>query len=389
MRPHVLLVFLPYHEECATILKGIAHYERTHRPWRAYIDDEAIAETDPGWVRNQEWSGVISRHTTPALVHECAALKIPLVDLNDCEPFGNVPKVRPDNQAIGQLAAEHFLERGFLRLAFSGFGNCAWSRERRDGFAEAAQLGGATCDVFDVDYPGDLTPSWDEEQRAKLSAWLARLPKPVGVVACNDMRAFQVMDACEAVGALVPEDAAILGVNNDAIRCELSFPALSSVAADPFQSGFRAAEILDRMMSGEPLESRYLRIDPRGVVTRQSTDVLAIEDRSVAAALSHIREHACEGLSVENLLRPALTSRSQLERKFRRYLGRSPQAEIRRVQIERVRTLLVDTDYKLTVIAELAGFAHVEYMSVVFKRIAGITPGEFRRRHQSSSVSHA
>jgi len=370
------------------MLQGVAHYERTHRPWRAYIDDEAIAETDPAWVRSQKWSGVISRHTTPALVRECAALKIPLVDLNDCDPFDDVPKIRPDNQAIGHMAVEHFHERGFHRIGFSGFGNCAWSRERRDGVTEAARLGGVNCVVFDVDYPGDLTPSWDEEQTAALSAWITKLPKPIGIVACNDLRAFQVMDACEAAGVLVPEEVAVLGVNNDAIRCELSFPALSSVASDPFQSGFRGAETLDRMMRGEPIENRYLRIDPRGVITRQSTDVLAIEDRSVAAALSHIREHACDGLTVEDLLRPAGASRSQLEKKFRRYLGRSPQAEIRRVQITRIRSLLAETDYKLKVIAELTGFEHIEYMSVVFKRVAGITPGEFRKRHQSRSARH-
>jgi LacI family transcriptional regulator len=198
------------------------------------------------------------------------------------------------------------------------------------------------------------------------------------------MRAFEVMAACEAAQVLVPEQVSVLGVNNDEIRCELSFPPLSSVATDSFQSGYRAAEMLDRMMRGEPLESRYLRIDPRGVVTRHSTDVLAIDDRHVAAALNHIREHAFEGLTVDALTRPAGTSRSQLEKKFRRYLGRSPQGEIRRVRLERIRTLLAGTDFPLKKIAELAGFEHVEYMSVVFKRAFAITPGEYRRRHRAA-----
>lgn len=366
------------------MLRGVAHYERSHRPWQAYLDDEAKAEIDPRWVRSKRWSGVISRHTTPAMVRECEKLGIPLVDLSDTEPYAGVPKIRPDNSALGHMGAEHFMERGFRKVGFAGFSNYAWARERRDGFVEATRLGGVDCDVFEVEYPGDLTPTWDAEQTEVLAQWLVSLPKPVGVLACNDMRAFQVMAACQAANLLVPEEVAVVGVNNDAIRCELSFPPLSSVATDPFQSGYRAAEMLDRLMTGQKLDSTYIRIDPRGVVARQSSDVLAVDDRNVAAALSYIREHACSGLSVDQVLKHAAASRSQLEKKFRRFFGRSPQAEIRRVQVDRIKQLLVDTEYPLKRIAELAGFEHVEYMSVVFKRISGITPGEFRRRHQDS-----
>ena len=363
------------------MLRGIAHHERTHRPWQAYLDDEAKAAVDPRWVRSKKWSGVICRHTTPALVNACRDLRIPLVDLSDTAPYEGVPKIRPDNFSLGHLGAEHFLERGFRTVGFSGFSNYLWARERRDGFIEGTSLGGIKSDVFEVDYPGDLTPSWDQEQTSVLAEWLVSLPKPVGVMACNDMRAFQIIAACEEANLLVPEQVAVLGVNNDAIRCGLSFPPLSSVATDPFQSGYRAAAMLDDLMQGNELTEMQVRIDPRGVVTRHSTDVLAIDDRNVAAALSHIREHACEGITVEQVLKHAAASRSQLEKKFRRYLGRSPQAEIRRVQVERIKQLLIDTEFPLKKIAELAGFEHVEYMSVVFKRITKITPGEFRRRH--------
>lgn len=366
------------------MLRGIAHFERSHRPWQAYIDDEAKAETDPGWIRSKPWSGVISRHTTPAMVKECKLLGIPLVDLSDTEPYEGVPKIRPDNHALGHLGAEHFMERGFRKVGFAGFSNCAWAHERRDGFLEATKLGGVGCEVFEVDYPGDLSPAWDQEQTAILAKWISGLPKPIGVQACNDMRAFQIMAACQEAGILVPEEVAVLGANDDAIRCELSFPPLSSVATDPFQSGYRAAETLHKLMTGEPLESSYVRIDPRGVVSRQSSDVLAVDDRNVAAALSYIREHACSGLTVDEVLKHASASRSQLEKKFRKFFGRSPQAEIRRVQVDRIKQLLVDTDYPLKRIAEFAGFEHTEYMSVVFKRLSRITPGEYRRRHQQN-----
>lgn len=370
------------------MLKGIAHYERTHELWTGFHDDEARAETDPSWLRSKRWKGVISRHTTPGLVHACANLKIPLVDLNDMPAFPGVPKIRPDNVGIGHLGAEHFLERGHRNFAFCGFSNEGWARERRDGFAEALQLAGHECDVFEVNYPGDLTPYWDEEQIAAISGWLKRLPKPVGVMASVDMQALQVMSAAHAAGLMVPEEVALLGANNDTIRCELCYPPLSSVAVNGFQSGYQAADTLATLMAGKQPENMDRRIEPIEVVTRPSTDVLAIDDRGVATALAYIRARACQGVTVDEVSQRAFASRSQLEKKFRRYLGRSPQAEIRRVQVAKIRQLLADTDFPLKRIAELAGFEHVEYMCVVFKRLMGLTPGHYRDRVQTRAPRH-
>ncbi|ACB75598.1 transcriptional regulator, AraC family [Opitutus terrae PB90-1] len=373
-------------EECAAMLKGIAHYERSHRPWAAFLDDEARAEVDPHWVRSKKWQGVISRHTTPALARVCAEQKLPLVDLNDCPPLDGVAKIRPDNLALGHLGAEHFLERGYRYFGFSGFADQGWSGERRDGFVEALALAGHSCDVQDVAYPGDLTPFWDARQIATLSPWLKRIPKPCAIMACNDMRALQVISAAQTAGFLVPEEVAVLGTNNDTIRCELAYPPLSSVATNAFQSGYQAAEHLAALMAGETAELLDRRIEPLGVVTRQSTDILAMGDRNVAAAVSYIREHACHGICVEQVLKQAFASRSQLEKKFRRYIGRSPQAEIRRVQVAKIRQLLFETNFPLKKIAELAGFEHVEYMCVVFKRLTGDSPGNYRKKVQNKNL---
>lgn len=367
------------------MLKGIAQFERSHRPWAAFLDDEARAETDPHWLRSKKWHGVISRHTTPALVQGCAELGLPLVDLNDTAPTHGVPKIRPDNIAIGHLGAEHLLERGFRHFAYCGFTELGWSAERRDGFLEALALAGHSCEVLDVEYPMGMTPFWDAKQITALSAWLRRLPKPVAIMACNDMRALQVASAAHAAGLLVPEEIAVLGANNDPIRCELAEPPLSSVATNTFQSGYQAAEQLAEMMAGKRPTVLDRRIEPIGVVTRQSTDILAMGDKNVAAAVSYIREHACHGITVEKVLQQAFASRSQLEKKFRRYIGRSPQAEIRRVQVEKIRQLLLETDFPLKKIAELAGFEHVEYMCVVFKRLTGDSPGSYRKKVQAKT----
>jgi LacI family transcriptional regulator len=365
-------------EECTAMLKGIAYYERSHRPWAAFLDDEARAEVDLHWVSSKKWDGVISRHTTPGLVRTCGKLGLPLVDLNDVPPFPGVPKIRPDNTVMGHLGAEHFMERGYRHYGFCGFANTAWSCERRDGFVEALRLAGQECDVFDVEYPGDLTPFWDAKQITALGAWLRRLPKPVAVMACNDLRALQVISAAQAIDLLVPEEVAVLGSNNDTIRCDLAYPPLSSVAANAFQSGYQAAECLDQLMAGRTPE-------PMDVVTRHSTDILAIDDKNVAAALSFIRENSCRGITVEEVLHHAFASRSVLEKKLRRYLGRSPQAEIRRVQVAKIRELLLETDFPLKKIAELTGFEHVEYMCVVFKRLTGDSPGGYRKKNKAKT----
>jgi LacI family transcriptional regulator len=386
-KPSVLLIFLTRFEESMAMLKGIAHYERTHHLWTAYHDDQAVSETDPRWIRSKKWNGVISRHTTPALASACAELKIPLVDLNDVEPFPGVPKIRPDNVGIGHLGAEHFIERGYQKFGFAGFGNNLWARERRDGFVEAIRLAERECSVFESDYPGDATPFWEEEQIAKLAGWLKGLPKPIGIMACVDLHAQQLISAAHAAGLLVPEEVAVLGANNDTIRCELADPALSSVAPNAFQSGYRAAALLGDLLSGVKPKSYDQRVEPLGVVTRHSTDVLAVEDRNVAAALSYIRERACYGITVNQVLEHAHASRSQMERKFRQCIGRSPQSEIRRVQLRKIRQLLLETDFPLKRIAELTGFEHMEYMCVLFKRMTGISPGSYRVRMQDKAVA--
>jgi LacI family transcriptional regulator len=387
VKPHVLLVFMTRFEECAAMLKGIAQYERTHRPWSAFLDDEARAETNENWLRSKKWHGVISRHTTPELVKTCAELKLPLIDVNDSAPFAGVPKIRPDNVSIGHVGAEHLLERGFRHFGYCGFTHSTWSSERQQGFVEALTLAGHRCDVLDVDDPGHMNPFWDAKQITTLGGWLRRLPKPAAVMACNDLRALQIVSAAQAAGLLVPEEVAVLGSNNDTIRCELSEPPLSSVAANAFQSGYQAAEQLALLMAGQLATITDHRIEPVGVITRQSTDILAMGDKNVAAAVSYIREHACQGINVDEVLRHAFSSRSQLEKKFRRFIGRSPQAEIRRVQVEKIRQLLFETNFPLKKIAELAGFEHVEYMCVVFKRLTGDSPGGYRKKVQTKAGS--
>jgi LacI family transcriptional regulator len=219
-----------------------------------------------------------------------------------------------------------------------------------------------------------------ERHEEDLMHWLQSLPKPCGLMACNDARGRQVLNCCREGDVAVPDEVAVIGVDKDEIFCELSDLPLSSVTLNTQQIGFEAAALLARMMAGESAEHSSILVKPLGVLARQSTDVLAIDDRQIALALGYIREHACDGLSVESLLKVVPLSRSVLERRFSQLLGISPNGEILRVRLERVCQLLAESDLTLAEVAGKAGFTHPEYMSRIFKSKMGVTPGEFRKQ---------
>ena len=295
-------------------------------------------------------------------------------------PDLRLPTIESDHRAIGGLASEHLLERGFRHFAVCGFTGHAWSRRRLAGFQEALlHRTGLTCQVYESPWGGRHAHPWEQEQ-SHIGDWLRSLPQPVGVFACNDARGQHVLDACQRVNLSVPEEVAVIGVDDDVLLCELCDPPLSSVAPNPERVGYEAAALLDRLMAGEKPPPAHVQIEPLGVTTRQSTDVLAIDDPHIAAAVRYIRDNACRGATIRDVLQQVPLSRSVLEQRFRKYLRRSPKAEIRSVQFKRVKQLLVDTDLRLERIAELAGYEHPEYLSVVFKRETGQTPGQYRRR---------
>jgi LacI family transcriptional regulator len=374
------LIFNFWWDDAKAILMGIAGYSRG--TWEVMVDNQAtaVAEEDDG-IFSARWDGVITRHISPWLVEACRARRIPLIDLNDSPVFPDVPKIRPDNRAVGHLGAEHFLERGFKSFAFCGFTDL-WARERAAGFREALGLAGKSCDTLEAEFRMNEL-KWEADQVGTIQKWLANLPRPLAVMACNDLRASQVVSACQKSGYLVPHEVAVLGANNDYLRCAFSSPPLSSVATDRQLAGYRAAELLDRMMvSGECLGREDIRIDPLRVVVRHSTDVLAVEDKVTCSAIHYIRQFACQGITAEDVAKHIGVSRHVLERKFRQFLGRSAHVEIRQVQIARIKQLLIETDMPLKNIADLVGIPHTEYVNVMFARQVGVTPGMYRRNHQ-------
>jgi LacI family transcriptional regulator len=361
------------------ILHGITRYLRSHEPWSVFLEQHELGAEPPPWLNRWKGQGLITRVMSDELalwLRRNSTLAV--VDLNDRMTGVGFPRINSDDEAIGRLAAEHLLDRGFRSFGYCGFQGELWADRRQVGFVQRLAEAGCTCAGFESPWAMPRRASW-EHQQDQITAWLSSLSRPVGLLACNDMRGQHVLDACSRLGWSVPEEAAVIGVDDDALLCELSDPPLSSVIPNAERLGYEAAELLDQLMQGQTLAPTERFLPPVGVCTRQSTDVLAIDDPQTAAAVRFIREHACQGASVTDVLRAVPQSRTVLERKFRKYLGRSPQAEIRNVQIKRAKQLLAETDLKLERIAELTGFQHPEYLSVVFKRETGQTPGQFRR----------
>jgi LacI family transcriptional regulator len=292
-----------------------------------------------------------------------------------------LPWFETDDAAFAQAAFDHLRERGFRRFAYCGDDQFNWSKWRAKHFSRAAKACGCPVSVYQ---PSRHFPLDDPEQIDDLVAWLKRLPKPVGLMACYDLRGQQVLNACREANIPVPEEVAVIAVDNDDLLCELSHLPLTSIIPNTYRTGYSAAAFLDQMMSGGETDLKSLLVPPVGIATRQSTDVVAIEDRGLAMAMRFIREHACEGINVKDVLRAVPQSRRSLENRFQHFFGRTPHQEILRVQLGRVKQLLVQTDLPLADIAERAGFSHVEYLSVAFKKAIGMPPSQFRAQCRCS-----
>lgn len=351
---------------------------RVHNQWSVFLEQRDLNREPPTWLKDWDGDGIISRVTTSGLTEAVRATGIPMVELTDRHDSDFTPLVRSDDMAIGVMAAQHLLERGFERFGFCGFGGEAWSLRREQAFVEHVEAAGFNCETYQTPWYGPDSLSFDEE-RGKLVDWLRQLRLPTGVMASNDVRGQQILDVCARIGIAVPEDIAVVGVDDDELLCQMCSPPLSSVIPNAAGVGYRAAERLAEMIDGNADSVPTEVIAPIGIATRHSTDVVAIADRDVAAALHFIRHNACRGISVNEVTDAVAISRSTLERQIRKYLKRTPQQEIRMVQIKRVRELLATTDLSAERIALLCGFENPEYMYVVFKRIVGQTPGEFRK----------
>lgn len=360
------------------LLAGIHAHVREHEPWTLFLPEHGRGRPPLEALARWHGDGLIARIETPAIARAVADLRqsqrLHVVDVSAARLVPGVPYVETDDAAIAAAAAEHFFERDFRQVAFLGDRRFQWSANRRDAFVAAATAKGMAVDVF------RHGRGYDDD--TAVEAWLAGLPKPVAVFCCYDIRGRQVLAACRSAGISVPDEVAVLAVDDDELLCVLSSPPLSSVIPDAVGAGRLAADLLDRLMRGETLDREEWLLPPVGISTRQSTDVLAIDDDLVVAAVRYIRDHAGRGLRVAGLLKAMGMTRRELETRFTRRVGHTPHEEILRVQFRRVEQLLRETDLPLAEIAARTGFRHAEYMTVAFNRRHGLPPSAWRKQHR-------
>lgn len=370
--PRVALIIETSNAYARGLLHGIIAYIREHGPWSIYLSEQGRGQEPPSWLANWSGDGVIARIETPDIAEAVRRLALPAIDLSAARLVPELPWVETDDALIASQAAEHLLERGFRHFAFCGDPRFQWSAWRQEAFLRCIQEAGHTCAVMPAGSGGD--------RQTRLASWIHSLPKPVGVFAAFDQRGREVIDACRFGQVAVPDEVAVVGVDNDELICELCDPPMSSVQPQARRTGYAAAEMLATLLEGRGLAETALRIAPQGVVARRSSDVLAIDDPEISGLVHFIRNHACDGLDVLDLLSRTNLSRRVLEKRFHDLVGHSPHEQILRVRFARVKSLLLETDLSLAEIADRTGFTHIEYLSVAFKKRFGVTPSAFRER---------
>jgi LacI family transcriptional regulator len=365
------------------LLQGIATYANERGPWEFYQHGYLTDETFVRRLKPWRPDGIIARIVNPRIGRQIRALRLPTIGMLDETANSATPHVIPDQPAIVRMAVDHLWELGLRQLAYAGFQGVRFSDQRSRCFCDYTERKGYPAKVFSeggYSNPSELARVEELSYRfsEELADWLCALPKPIGLIACNDTRAAQVLRACSDREILVPDEIAVIGVDNDPVVCGLAEPRLSSVDPNARRIGYEAAALLHRTIQGEAPTAKMMEVEPAGVVSRFSTDVLPIPNADAVAAIRFLRSHACAGLTVEAIVERLCISRRTLERWFTQFVGHSPAEEINRVRLARVRESLCETNLSIEEIAHATGFSYTESMYRQFKEATGQTPGQYR-----------
>lgn len=379
--PQIVLMIEPLGEYVQGILRGIVKYANAHGPWSFYRapgkHEGILPQLEP-----EKADGIIARiPKTKRSICKIPA-HVPVIIIGYREVIPELPQLLGDSQMIAKIAADYFLNKGFTNLAYCGFDEMHWSRERATAFRFFVESKNHSFFIY-KNLKRSKRKQWSLEQQ-DLAKWLKSLPKPIGILACNDDRGQHVINACKLAKIRVPDQVAVLGVDNDQFVCNLTWPPISSIALSTERAGFEAAQLLSTMMKRNQIINRSISVCPTHVVTRPSTDIIAVEDSDVSASVAYIQSHMNREISVDDVANAVAVSRRTLERKFRKYLNnRSIYDEIKRTRVNRIISMLLDTDLTITQIGLALGFKDLTHISRQLKEETGLSPLLYRKKYKA------
>jgi LacI family transcriptional regulator len=372
------------------LLRGITRYSKDHGPWTfckmpTYYRETLGIDGILKWAREWEADGIIGQFYNGEEVEKFTEAKIPVIAQDFKERFTDIPNITGDYHATGELGAEYFLKKGFKNFAFYGFGNIVWSRERAEGFEERVNAAG-----FDVHYYEHKDSRgidlWYYKPSA-LSDWLKSLPKPIALMACDDNQGHHITEAARHAGIRIPDELAVLGVDNDEMVCDLSDPPLSSIELDSEKSGYEAARLMEQMIQEKVCYADDITVKATQVVTRHSTDIFASKDKYIVSALKYIHGNLDKNLKVDQVLKEVPLSRRSLEKRFIMTTGYPVYEYIYNQRIEKFTQKLLETDMTIFEIALDLGLSDSKNIARQFKQIKGVTPMEYRKQHMLTKQS--
>jgi LacI family transcriptional regulator len=360
------------------LLSGINRYSKRNGPWSFYKEQDGLKSSVPP-LKNWKPDGIIMRNSM--IKKELLELKIPtILALHDSMIPKNLPIIKTDSYNIAKMAAEHLLAKGFKNFAFCGYDKYEWSNERKYSFEEFINSAGFKTFNYNS-IKKKQTNDWKSEQ-LQVTNWLKSLPKPVGIMTCNDDRGHHILEVCKLNGYKVPDDIAVIGVDNDPMICEFEDPPLSSIALNIESAGYSAAHLLDRLMNGEKIQGQQIIVLPTHVVQRQSTDILAIKDEDLLEAIRFIHKNATNKIHVNQIVKATNVGRRVLERKFNKIIRKSIYAELSHIRTELISKMLVETDLQISEIVSLFNFTDIAHVSRFFKKEKGIGMSQFRKQNR-------
>ena len=366
------------------LLKGIAEYSRLHGHWTFFRESIAPFYRETAKtslykrVKKLKAHGVIARISNKKFADEIKSWNLPVVAFDDDDRLPGFSQVISDSREIARLAADHLLNQGVKDFAFCGFGKYRWSRERGEHFQTYLEEKGFSVNVYEIPLV-TAGPIWENEQ-VRVTNWLKTLKQGTGIFACNDDRAQQVLECAHSTGLYVPDKLSIIGVDNDSLLCGLSNPSLTSVSVDTFQAGYKAANLLDNIISDSTIKPEQIIARPTHVENRGSTEIFTVKDPHVVKALRYIRNNYRRDIGVENVVNAVSISRRSLFDKFVKVLGRTISQELKRVRIEHICKCLAQSNLPVSQIARDLHFTSIEHISRYFKSYMKINPVEYRRK---------